>query len=88
MEDRIGDNLLKLLPYEVQVEIEENIRRKDLAQSELGAIQKLLKEEFAKHTQQGKRTDLTSVSNNTQVKIGRVKGTDAIRVKIYSKPRC
>jgi len=68
---KIDYNLLKLLPFELRVEIEENRVRDDLKQSEIAECERQLIKELEKHTKPGKRTDLTSVSRETEVEIGR-----------------
>ncbi len=60
------DDIIDKLPKKLQIEIIENIARKDLTESEKYKIQKMLKNELSKHTQQGKRTDLQTSSKNLE----------------------
>jgi len=84
MKTKIDYNMLNLLPLEQRIEIEENLMREDLKQSEIAAYQRLFIKELQKHTKPGTRTDLasaprgtemaskpTSVHQRTEVKIGR-----------------
>ncbi|KXB03096.1 hypothetical protein AKJ45_02585 [candidate division MSBL1 archaeon SCGC-AAA261F19] len=54
----VSGDWIKKLPLDSQIEIYENIVRKDYTQVELAKIQSELKDEFSKHTEQGRRTDL------------------------------
>jgi len=60
------DDIIDKLPKKLQIEIIENIARKDLTESELAKIQKILRVELSKHSQQGKRTDLSTSSKNLE----------------------
>ena len=53
--------LLKGLPHDMQVEIVENMARKDFTESEKASIQNLLRKEFEKNTNQGKRNDMPKI---------------------------
>ncbi|KXB08076.1 hypothetical protein AKJ58_00990 [candidate division MSBL1 archaeon SCGC-AAA385D11] len=67
----VSGDWIKKLPLDSQIEIYENIVRKDYTQVELAKIQSELKDEFSKHTEQGRRTDLedgTSAKNFAEVK--------------------
>lgn len=76
------DDIIDKLPKTLQIEIIENIARKDLTESEIYKIQKMLKNELSKYTQQGKRTDLqTSPKNLDEV----TKGTDEIIGKMFKE---
>ena len=65
----IDRSLLQGLPLKMQVEIEENICRKDFTETELGSIQEMLIAHFSKpeNKRQGQRTDLTCTENSVQV---------------------
>jgi hypothetical protein len=54
---------LRQLPRDVQIELEENIQREDLSQSELAIIQGRLLNILRDQSQQGVRTDLTTSEN-------------------------
>jgi len=58
MSEDIDIERIKELPKNLQMEIVENIYRKDFTQKELAKIQSKLKEEFSERTEQGRRTDL------------------------------
>ena len=68
----ITPDILKALPINLRAEIEENVVRKNLTQSEIAEIQRRLREEFSVQTKQGMRTDLTSANKFAEVGIGRV----------------
>lgn len=76
----VSEELLEKLPIELQVEIYENIQRKNYTQLELAKIQKKLKDEFSEHTEQGRRIDLENKPlsqngtevNRTDEKIGKI----------------
>jgi len=60
------DDIFDKLPKRLQIEIIENIAKKDLTESEKAKIQKMLRVELGKHSQQGKRTDLSTSSKNLE----------------------
>ena len=60
-------DILESLPGDLQIEIVENMFRKDLTESEKAEIQNILKTHLSKHTQQGKRNDLTLGKNMPEV---------------------
>lgn len=66
----LNQEYLKLLPKELQIEISENIFRKDFSESEKANIQKELIKSFSELKQQGKRNDLTSAE--CSAKVGRI----------------
>ncbi len=67
MKNNIDIHLLKKLPFREQVEISENIFRKDFSETEKANIQKKLIAEFSKLKQQGTRNDLTCGGHQPQV---------------------
>jgi N6-adenosine-specific RNA methylase IME4 len=54
----INQTMLRQLPFELRVEISENLRRKQLTQSELAEVQRLILQELRKDKIPGRRTDL------------------------------
>jgi hypothetical protein len=86
----LNRDVLRKLPFELQVEIEENAQRKPLTQSELAAEQKRILDELRKHTTPGQRTDLkdgkaTSVKDFTEVRatalVGKIFGESHMQVE-------
>lgn len=63
------NEILESLPLYLRIEIEENIIRKDWSQEELAKLQQRLADEFGKHRQVGRRTDIdkTSAKNFAEV---------------------
>ena len=64
--------LLDPLPFQVQIEIAENMFRKNLTESEKAEVQKLLRPYFEKQSKQGNRSDIKkikSTSPNMLVKV-------------------
>jgi N6-adenosine-specific RNA methylase IME4 len=55
---KLNRDVLRQLPLAVRIEIEENVQRKSLTQSELATEQRRILQELRKHTAPGKRTDL------------------------------
>lgn len=86
------DDIIEKLPKKLQIEIIENIAKKDLTESEKAKIQNMLKKEFSKHSQQGKRTDLSTSSKNlekvkhgVEEKIGKIfnESHERVRQRFY-----
>jgi N6-adenosine-specific RNA methylase IME4 len=75
----LNRDLLRKLPLELRIAIEENSQRKDLTQSELAAQQRLIIEGLRKHTSPGARTDLTSEKCFSEVR------TTAIVGKLFNE---
>jgi N6-adenosine-specific RNA methylase IME4 len=55
---KLNRDILRNLPLALRIEIEENLQRKPLTQSELAAQQKRILDELRKHKAPGTRTDL------------------------------
>ena len=64
---RVNRQALHQLPRAVQIEVEE-IARKDLSQSELGAVQRKLLEAVRQQARPGTRTDVTGEPTFSQVR--------------------
>jgi N6-adenosine-specific RNA methylase IME4 len=67
---KLNRDVLRQMPLALRVEIEENAQRKQLTQSELGAVQPRILDELRKYKTPGKRTDLdeTSASGKAEVR--------------------
>jgi len=74
---------LYLLPKDLQIEIIENIERKNLTASEIVATQKRIQNELVKFTEQGKRTDLGKTSSKILEKVDH--GTIELIAKIFGE---
>ena len=86
--------LLKSLPKDLQIEIAENIFRKNFTESEKAEIQSLLKRHFSVQTDQGRRSDTSFNKDNqdmqtesgaTNEKIARVLGESRETVRKRDK---
>ena len=82
--------LLKSLPKDLQIEIVENVMRKDFTESEKAYIQTLLRKELSDQTDQGRRSDTSfnkehqdtyAESGATNEKIARVLGESRENVR-------
>lgn len=54
---------LSLLPWDLRIEVSENLCRKDFTQAELAKIQRMLIEKIGEYTERGKRTNLHTQSS-------------------------
>jgi N6-adenosine-specific RNA methylase IME4 len=71
----LNRDAIRLLPVELQIEIEENVRRQPLTQTELAIAQRAILEVLQKQAKPGTRTDLgTSVKPFTEVRAAAVVG--------------
>jgi N6-adenosine-specific RNA methylase IME4 len=71
----LNRDAIRLLPIELQIEIEENVRRQPLTQTELAIAQRAIIEVLQKQAEPGTRTDLgTSVKPFTEVRAAAVVG--------------
>jgi len=76
-------DVLYLLPKDIQIEIIENIERKDHTASELVKIQKRIQNELKKFNEQGKRTDLGRTSSKILEEVDH--GTIEVVAKIFGE---
>jgi hypothetical protein len=75
----LNRDLLRKLPLNQRIEIEENAQRKPLTQSELAAEQKRILQEIRKHKRPGTRTDLTPEKGFSEVEDRHRRGRKNIR---------
>jgi N6-adenosine-specific RNA methylase IME4 len=63
---KLNREVLRKLPLEMRIEIEENAQRKPLTQSELATEQRRILDELRKHKTPGARTDLKGATSETK----------------------
>jgi len=73
MKDNSISELLKLLPYDQQIEISENEFRKPWTESEKADIQKILRTQLEKQKTPGRRTDLKQENPTSVMRVAEVK---------------
>ena len=65
---RVNRQALRQLLRAAQIEVEENIQRKDLSESEIGAVQRKLLDAVRQQAHPGRRTDLTGETQFSPVR--------------------
>jgi N6-adenosine-specific RNA methylase IME4 len=80
----LNRNILRKLPFELRVEIEENARRESLTQSELAAEQQRILAELRKHKTPGTRTDLKGGNATSAKTLAEVRATGIVG-KLYGE---
>lgn len=83
---KLNREILRKLPLEMRIEIEENAARKSLTQSEIAFEQRRILAEFRKHTAPGSRTDLKSSKATSGNMLPQVHTTSVVG-KLYGESR-
>jgi N6-adenosine-specific RNA methylase IME4 len=81
---KLNQSALRMLPFDLRVEISENLHRKALTQSELAFQQRLILQELRKHKAPGTRTDLKGGRATSEKTFSEVRAT-AIVAKIFNE---
>jgi N6-adenosine-specific RNA methylase IME4 len=80
----LNREFLRKLPLALRIEIEENVRRKDLTQSELATQQRHILDELRKHRKPGARTDLKKGKGTHEKAFSEVRAT-AVVGKLFNE---
>jgi N6-adenosine-specific RNA methylase IME4 len=81
---KLNPTALRLLPFDLRVEISENLQRKALTQSEMAFQQRRILQELRKHKAPGTRTDLKGGKATSEKVFSEVRATDIV-AKIFNE---